>query len=80
MFNEDKSHMTPDIAAAFEDFFTYVHKQWVFNPKIPNEELSVFGTDVRTNNTTENWNGNTWRDANRTSLTFYKLIEIIQMC
>ena len=77
-FNEDKTHMTPENAAAFEDFFSYVHKQWVFNPKIPNDELSVFGTDVRTNNTTENWNGKTWRDADRKSMTFYKLLQFLQ--
>ena len=77
-FNEDKSNMTPEIAAAFEEFFSYVHKQWVFNPKIPNGELSVFGTDVRTNNTTENWNGKIWRDADGKSMTFYKLLKFLR--
>ena len=55
-----------------------VHKQWVFNPKIPNGELSVFDTDVRTNNTTENWNGKIWRDADGKSMTFYKLLKFLR--
>ena len=78
LFNEEKSEFAPNIAAAFEDLFSYVRKQWINNPKLPNKELSVFDTSVRTNNTSENWNGKTWQEAGGQSKDFYKLLGFLQ--
>ena len=77
-FLRDSTQMAPNIAAAFEDLFSYVRKQWVYNPKIPATELSVFDTRVRTNNTSENWNGKTWKDAGYKAKPFYQLLAFLQ--
>ena len=77
-FEKEKDSFTPEIVAAFEKFFNYVDSQWISNPKIPTSELSVFDTPVRTNNTSENWNGNMWRKAGNKSKPFYKLLRFLQ--
>ena len=77
-FLRDSTQMAPNIAAAFEGLFSYVRKQWVYNPKIPATELSVFDTRVRTNNTSENWNGKTWKDAGYKAKPFYQLLAFLQ--
>ena len=78
LFNGDKDKLTPEVRDSFEKFFSYVSSQWVNNPKIPTSELSVFDTDVRTNNTSENWNGKIWKNANGRSKPFYRLLNFLQ--
>ena len=78
LFNADKDKLTPEARDSFEKFFSYVSSQWVNNPKIPTSELSVFDTPVRTNNTSENWNGKMWKSAKGRSKAFYPLLEFLQ--
>ena len=74
----DKLHMNPDVSTAFDKLFEYVAKQWIYNPKIPTSELSVFDTSVRTNNEVENWNGKLWQKAGSKALGLYQLIRLLR--
>ena len=78
LFNGDKDKLNPEVRDSFEKFFSYVSSQWVNNPKIPTSELSVFDTDVRTNNTSENCNGKMWKNAKGRSKPFYPLLNFLQ--
>ena len=70
--------MTIPVQTAFDELFAYVAKQWIYNPKIPTSELSVFDTPVRTNNEVENWNGQLWNTVNGNPQSFYKLLKVLK--
>ena len=75
---EDKAYMEPIVQAAFDKLFAYVESQWIYNPKIPISEWSVFGSNVRTNNEVENWNGQIWKSAGQRSLHIYDLMTFLK--
>ena len=75
---EDKVDMSAEVQDAFDKLFEYVAKQWIYNPKIPTSEWSVFLTNVRTNNEVENWNGKIWREANQHALHLYDLMALLK--
>ena len=70
--------MTIPVQTAFDELFAYVAKQWIYNPKIPTSELSVFDTPVRTNNKVENWNGQLWNTVKGNPQSFYKLLRLLK--
>ena len=73
----DRPLLAPDVQNAFDKLFDYVAKQWIYNPKIPTSELSVFDTPVRTNNEVENWNGLLWNKAKKPK-PFYDLLRLLR--
>ena len=76
--SKDRHHLTIPVQKAFDELFAYVAKQWIYNPKLPTSELSVFDTPVRTNNEVENWNGQLWNTVNRNPQSFYKLLKVLK--
>ena len=76
--SKDRHHLTIPVQKAFDELFAYVAKQWIYNPKLPTSELSVFDTPVRTNNEVENWNGQLWNTVNGNPQSFYKLLRVLK--
>ena len=76
--SKDRHHLTIPVQQAFDELFAYVAKQWIYNPKLPTSELSVFDTPVRTNNEVENWNGQLWNTVNGNPQSFYKLLKVLK--
>ena len=68
-----------ELAAKFQDrrmdaLLKYTEKQWVKNKNIPLTELSLYGSQIRTNNEAENFNGKMWNRAGMKKLNIYVLL------